>query len=221
MADEEETIMDVAATHRQYRRNAVFYNLVDRPLRRIRHRAIAALQLRAGDTALDFGCGTGLSFDELERAVGPGGHIIGVDVSPDMLRRARARVADHGWTNVTLIESSADAVELEPESLDGVVCFYTHDIMNSRAALERALAALRPGGLIVTAGVKRASGARGLILNPVTKAYSSSAVTSLANFDRPWVHLERLLGRLELEDQLWGTAYIARGTKGEASAPTP
>ena len=208
--------MDSDTTRRQYRRNAVFYNLVDRPLRRIRRRAIAALQLRPGETALDFGCGTGLSFDELERAVGPGGRIVGVDVSPDMLRRARARIANHGWTNVTLIESSADAVELEPEWVDGVICFYTHDIMNSPDALARALAALRSGGRIVTAGVKRASGAQGVLLNPLTKAYSSSAVTSLANFDRPWIHLESLLGHLELESQLLGTAYIARGTKGES-----
>ncbi|TAK57223.1 MAG: methyltransferase domain-containing protein [Dehalococcoidia bacterium] len=208
--------MNIETTQRQYRRNAVFYNLVDRPLRRVRRRAVAALQLRPGDTALDFGCGTGLSFDELERAVGRDGRIIGVDVSPDMLRRARARIAERGWTNVTLIESSADAVELEPASVDGVICFYTHDIMNSREALERAVAALRRGGRIVTAGVKRASGAHGLVLNPVTRAYSSSAVTSLANFDRPWVHLEGLLGRLELEGRLWGTAYVARGTKGDA-----
>ncbi len=211
--------MDINTTRRQYRRNAVFYNFVDRPLRRVRRRAVDALRLRPGGTVLDFGCGTGLSFNLLHAAVGPEGRIIGVDVSPDMLHRARARIADRGWTNIALIESSADAVELEPESVDGVICFYTHDIMNSPGALERALAALRPGGRIVTAGVKRADGLRGLALNPVTRAYSSSAVTSLANFDRPWVHLERLLGRLELEDRLWGTAYIARGSKLAASPP--
>jgi len=211
--------MDVDAIRRKYRRNAVFYNLVDRPLRRVRRRAVAALQLHSGDTALDFGCGTGLSFDLLEPCVGPGGRVIGVDVSPDMLRRARARIADRGWANVTLIESSVDAVELEPESVDGVICFYTHDIMNSPVALEKALAALRPGGRVVAAGVKRADGVRGLVFNPITRAYSSTAVTSLANFDRPWVHLERLLGRLEVEDQLWGTAYIASATKHDAAPP--
>ena len=136
-----------------------------------------------------------------------------------MLRRARARIADRGWANVTLIESSVDAVELEPESVDGVICFYTHDIMNSPVALEKALAALRPGGRVVAAGVKRAEGVRGLVFNPITRAYSSTAVTSLANFDRPWLHLERLLGRLEVEDQLWGTAYIASATKHDAAPP--
>jgi demethylmenaquinone methyltransferase/2-methoxy-6-polyprenyl-1,4-benzoquinol methylase len=211
--------MDIEAVRRKYRRNAVFYNLVDRPLRRVRERAIAALKLLPDDRVLDFGCGTGLSFDLLERDVGAGGRVVGVDISPDMLRHARQRIADRGWTNVTLIEASVEAVELEPESVDAVLCFYTHDIMNSPIAPKKALAALRPGGRFVAAGVKRATGARGLLLNPVTVAYSRSAVTNLANFDRPWTHLESLLGHVEIEDRLWGTAYIARGTKGEATSP--
>jgi len=211
--------MDTDEIKRKYRRNAVFYNIVDRPLRRIRRRAIAALNLRPGDSVLDFGCGTGLSFEELERAVGLDGRLIGVDVSPDMLRRARRNIAEHGWANVTLIESNVETVALEPESVDGVLCFYTHDIMNSAAALGHAVTALRPGGRFVAAGGKRATGPRGLLLNPVTVAYARSAVTSLRNFDRPWLHLEQMLGRLELEEQLWGTAYIARGTKRPATSP--
>jgi len=211
--------MDIGAVRRKYRRNAVFYNLVDRPLRHVRERAIAALELRPDGRALDFGCGTGLSFDLIERALGAGGRVVGVDVSPDMLSRARRRIAERGWTNVMLIEASVEDVELEPESVDAVLCFYTHDIMNSPLAVEKAVAALRCGGRFVAAGVKRATGARGMLLNPLTVAYSRTAVTSLANFDRPWVQLERLLGHLEIEDQLWGTAYVARGTKREAVSP--
>ena len=210
--------MDVEDIKRKYRRNAIFYNLVDRPTRRVRERAISALNLRPGDSVLDFGCGTGLSFEFLERAVGPGGRIIGVDVSPDMLAHARRRIAEQGWTNVTLIEASVDDVELAPESADAVLCFYAHDIMNSPLAIEKAVIALRLGGRFVAAGVKRATGARGLLLNPVTIAYSRPAVTNLANLDRPWIHLERLLGHLDVEERLWGSAYIARGTRSEASS---
>jgi ubiquinone/menaquinone biosynthesis C-methylase UbiE len=136
-----------------------------------------------------------------------------------MLSRARRRIAARGWKNVTLIEASAEAAELDPESVDAVLSFYTHDIMNSPIALKKALAALRPAGRFVAAGVKRTTGVRGLLLNPLTVAYSRTAVTSFANFDRPWVHLESLLGHLEIEDQLWGTAYIARGTKRGTASP--
>ena len=211
--------MDTEAVRRKYRRNAVFYNLVDRPLRRVRQRAIGALKLLPDDRVLDFGCGTGLSFDLLERDVGAGGRVVGVDISPDMLGHARRRIAECGWTNVTLIEASVEAIDLEPESFDAVLCFYTHDIMNSPLAVEKAVTALRRGGRFVAAGVKRATGVRGLLLNPVTVAYSRTAVTNLANFDRPWAHLESLLGHLEIEDRLWGTAYIARGTKRETTSP--
>ena len=210
--------MDIEAVRRKYRRNAVFYNLVGRPTRRVRERAISALNLRPGDSVLDFGCGTGLSFDLLERDAGAGGRVVGVDISPDMLSRARRRITEHGWTNVTLIEASAETVELDPESVDAVLCFYAHDIMNSPLAVEKAVTALRLGGRFVAAGVKRATGARGLLLNPVTIAYSRPAVTNLANLDRPWIHLERLLGHLDVEERLWGSAYIARGTRSEANS---
>jgi ubiquinone/menaquinone biosynthesis C-methylase UbiE len=205
--------VDIDTIKRKYKRNAVFYDLVDRPLRRVRERAVARLDLEPGSSVLDFGCGTGLSFGMLQRAVGRDGRIVGVDASPDMPARARLFVARHGWTNVRLVEANAEGVALDPESVDGVLCFYTHDIMQSDAALEAATAALRQGGRFVAAGAKRTSGLRGLLLNTVTVAYSRPAITNLDGFDRPWAHLEWRLGSLEVEDHLWGTAYIARGVK--------
>jgi len=205
--------MDIQTIKRKYRRNAVIYDVVARPLRRVREQAIARLELQPGDSALDFGCGTGLSLGLLRRAVGQEGRILGVDASPDMLARARRLIARHGWTNIRLVEGNAEGVTLDRDSLDAALCFYTHDILQSDAAIEMALAALRPGGRIVAAGAKRATGLRGLMLNPVTVSYSRTAVTSLEGFDRPWAHLERRLGPLEVEERLLGTAYIARGIK--------
>jgi ubiquinone/menaquinone biosynthesis C-methylase UbiE len=149
----------------------------------------------------------------LRRAVGPKGHIIGVDASPEMLARARQLVAHRGWTNVRLVEANADGVALDPESVDAVLCFYTHDIMQSDQAIGTAAAALRQGGRIVAAGAKRTSGPRALVLNPLTVTYSRTAITNLDGFDRPWARLERRFSPLEVEERLWGTAYIARGIK--------
>jgi demethylmenaquinone methyltransferase/2-methoxy-6-polyprenyl-1,4-benzoquinol methylase len=210
--------MDVDLVKRKYRRNAALYDLVRGPTGRLRKIAIGRLGLRAGDAVLDFGCGTGLSFQPLEEAVGPTGRIVGVDVSPDMLAKAREKVAAGGWSNVTLIESNAEEVAVEPESVDALLCFYTHDVMRSERALGVAVGALRAGGRSVAAGVKLASGIRGLLLNPITVTYSIPAITDLSGMDRPWVILERLLGGLEVEEFLCGTAYIARGVKPPSGA---
>ncbi len=205
--------MDVEQIQRKYRRNARFYDRIEGLFRRVRMQAIAQLGLRPGEAVLDLGCGTGLSFDLLQQAIGPQGQIIGVEVSPDMLARAQEKVAREGWTNVTVLEANAEEVELEPESVDAVLSYYTHDIMTSRRAVERAVRALRPSGNFMAAGFKRAAGLRGLLLNQITLAYSRPFITNTSGTARPWAHLEDLLGPLQVEERLWGTAYIAHGVK--------
>ncbi len=205
--------MDVEQIKRKYRRNARFYDLLGGGVPGLRARAIARMDLRPGEVVLDFGCGTGLSLDLLEQAIGPQGRIIGVELSPDMLARAREKIERHAWTNVALLEANAEEVDLQSASVDAVLFFATHDIMNSKRAIERAVRALRPGGRFVAAGAKRASGLHGLLINPVTLAYSLPFVTNLSGTARPWTHLEHLLGPLDVEERLWGTAYIAHGVK--------
>src|SRR5262245_52659585 len=208
------THIDVERVKRKYRWNAWVYDaLVQRPTARLRALAVERLALRRGETVLDFGCGTGLSFALLERAVGSEGRIVAVDVSPDMLAVANAKVAENGWRNLETTEADVDSAALPPESVDGVLCFYTHDIMTSPGALEVALGALRPGGRFVAAGVKLVRGLRGALLNPLTLAVSLPAITRVAGLDRPWALLEARLGALEIEEHLWGTAYLARGIK--------
>src|SRR5262245_36962306 len=61
---------------------------------------IARAQLKAGQHVLDLGTGTGAVAERAARLVGPTGHIVGVDVSPEMLRLARHRMDTQGLTNV-------------------------------------------------------------------------------------------------------------------------
>jgi demethylmenaquinone methyltransferase/2-methoxy-6-polyprenyl-1,4-benzoquinol methylase len=210
----------------KYRWNARFYDLLVRPLplfERLRQKAVARLRPRPGETVVDLGCGTGLSFELLERGVGPQGRIIGVEITPEMLAKAREKVARHGWSNVTLIEANAEEVDLEPASVDAVLCCLTNDIMHSKAAVERAVRALHPGGRFVATGVKLASGLHGRLLDPITRAYSVTAIT-VPITPAPWAHLEGLLVSLQVTEELWGTAYIAHGVKPvaatEASQPS-
>lgn len=205
--------MDIDLVRRKYRWNAALYDLVRGPTARLRDIAIGRLGLRPGATVLDVGCGTGLSFEPLEEAVGPTGRIVGVDVSPDMLAKAREKITTHGWSNVTLIEANAEDATLEPESVDAVLSFYTHDIVSSERAMRVAVRALRTGGPFVAAGVKLTTGVRGLLLNPLTVGYSLPAVTNLSGLQCPWRELERMLGHLDVEEYAGGTAYVARGAK--------
>ena len=91
--------------------------------------------------------------------------------------------------------------------------------MQSERALGVAVGTLQEGGRFVAAGVKLASGIRGFVLNPVTIAYSRPAVTNLSGVDPPWALMERLLGPLEVEEHLSGTAHIARSVKPSIKEP--
>ena len=77
----------------RYRAHAEGYDASAARTMRLRRRTIAALKLRRGDSVLDVACGTGLSFPLLLAAVGEEGRITGVELSPDMARRARDRIA--------------------------------------------------------------------------------------------------------------------------------
>lgn len=205
--------MDVERIKKKYRINSRFYDWLEGPFLQLRSKAVGRLTLRTGEVVLDLGCGTGLSFPLIEQQIGQQGHLIGVELSPDMLARAREKISRHAWTNITLIEANAEKIDLPPESVDAVLCFYTHDIINSPRALERAVNALRLGGRFVAAGGKRAGGWRGLLINPITLVYSLPFITKLSGTTRPWIHLEHLVGRLNLEEHMWGSAYIASGMK--------
>lgn len=206
--------LNVESLKRKYRRNARFYDLTEiTPCRRLRADAVARLALDPGEVALDLGCGTGLSFPLLERAIGPQGRIVGVDLSSEMLARAHERVAHHDWQNVTLIDGNAEEINLLAYSVDAVLCFYAQDVMNSPRALERAVSVLRPGGRFVATGGKRAGGWRGLLIDPITLASLSPFVAERSLSPQPWRHLESLVGALDVEERLWGSAYLVRGAK--------
>src|SRR3989304_5545577 len=118
------------------RRAAGFYaRAVARRSERDRRRVIGLLRLRPGAVVFDVGCGTGLSFPLIEKAIGPGGRIVGIDQSGEMLGEGREEVGASGWQNVTLIEAPVEEADIGDEA-DAVLLCFTHDILQTRRALE-------------------------------------------------------------------------------------
>ncbi len=215
--------MDLERIKRKYRRNVRFYDLLTRrPTEWLRRDAVTWLALQPGDRVLDLGCGTGLSLPVLRAAVADTGTVYGVELSPEMLARARAKVAEAGWTNVVLIEADAETFQLT-ESVQGMLCFYTHDIMLSPTALPRAISFLKPGGRVVAVGGKLVRGWRGWLINPITVLYSLPAVTTLdpERSYEPFAVLRSLLTDLTVEEHLLGSQYLARGSASPVRQGAP
>jgi SAM-dependent methyltransferase len=119
-----------------------------RDVLRRRHLVHAALATEPGDRVLDVGCGPGFYVAELLETVGPGGSVVGVDVSADMLAVAAERADGH--QNVEFHEGAATALPLPDESVDRAVSVQVLEYVDDvPAALHEMHRVLRPRGRLV------------------------------------------------------------------------
>jgi SAM-dependent methyltransferase len=115
--------------------------LID-PLGRV---AIERLGVGAGERLLDVGCGCGQTLLELAELAGPTGHVLGVDISPPMLARARERAANH--PTIALAQGDAQTYAFTPGAFDAVYSrFGVMFFDDPRAAFRNLRAAARAGG---------------------------------------------------------------------------
>lgn len=110
----------------------------------IRHSA-----LRPGDRVLDAGVGTGFAAVAAAVRVGPHGRVLGVDVSPGMLRQAHLSVESTGLGNIELRQADAcELRDLPDASFDAVVCSAALLYMPVLGALTEWRRLLRSGGVV-------------------------------------------------------------------------
>jgi ubiquinone/menaquinone biosynthesis C-methylase UbiE len=174
--------------------------------------AVDRIGLQPGARVLEIGCGTGRNLPFLREAVGPNGQVYGVDFSPGMLARARGLVARGGWTNIHLTESDA-ADYRTPEPLDGVMFGLSYNTMpHHRVVLARALELLKPGGRLVIMDAKLPPGFGGKMVLPFSIWLMKWTVLGNPHI-RPWEHLAPLVDGFEMEEFLFGSYYVCRGTK--------
>jgi ubiquinone/menaquinone biosynthesis C-methylase UbiE len=198
---------DRAAALEQYRDAAPGYDRHMRRFARWQRMAIERLRLMPGETVIDVGCGTGLTFLALEAGVGPTGRIVGIELSPEMAVQARERVTAHGWENVTLIEAPVDAAEFNAAA-DTALFSFTHDVLQSPLAVANIVAHLRPGARVASVGAKLAGG-WSPIVNFFVRRSARPYVTTFQGLDRPWRQLERYAGEFDVKSLALGGAYVA------------
>ena len=193
----------------RYRAHAEGYDASAARTMRLRRRTIAALKLRRGDAVLDVACGTGLSFPILVAAVGGEGRVTGVELSPDMARLARDRIARNAWANVMLIEAAAEDPALAGP-FDAALFNFTHDVLQSPAALARLFAVVAPGARVAASGSKLLP--RWLApVNVLVRRVNRPYLTTFAGLRRPWRYLAEYIPDLAVRTALWGAGYVAYG----------
>ena len=228
---EEHTVSQVDRTREHlietYRKKAKHYDVTSRlypapgyPQRAQRLRAVQALGLRPGDSVIDMACGTGLNFPLLEKAVGPGGRIVGVDLTDAMLARAQDRIEANGWSNVSLVQADAAGFDF-PAEVNAILSTYAMtQVPECAEVIAHGAAALSAGGRWVVLDLKVPGSTPGWLAQ-----LGTAMVRPFASIDewitrRPWEAIRAAMQE-ELADPAWtelffGTAFLAAGSRGRS-----
>ena len=188
----------------------------------LRLRAVSELALRPGETVFDIACGTGATLPMLASAVGPSGTTVGIDLSPEMAEQAQRRITALNCGARVRVDCCAVEDFRPAEQADALLLCYTHDVLQSPAAVDRLIESARPGARIVLLGMKTLPWPWGWPVNLFNLYRARRCTTTYANMRRPWRLLEERGATLrEAHTALWDSACIATGTLPRAPVLRP
>lgn len=195
-----------------YRNLASDYDRRCRRISDIRQAALQALDLHPGNTVFDVACGTGTMLPLLAAAVGPGGRVIGIEHSPEMAAMARQRISDSGFDNIELVVAAAELATVDHAAQALLFC-YTHDVLQSSAALDNLFSMTRPGAAVVATGAKLIRRWWSWPIDWWTQWRGRQFRTTRRGIECPWAPLQKYCPDLRLLQTFHlGTNYLARGS---------
>jgi ubiquinone/menaquinone biosynthesis C-methylase UbiE len=139
---------------------------------------IEALQLKGGETVVDFGAGSGYYTFRLAKAVGPRGAVIAADIEPKMLEFIRQRAVRENLTNVGLMNTTEMDPKLPANRIDLVLLVDVyHELSFPYEVMSKIRTALKPQGRVVLIEFREEDAA--VAIKPVHKMSERQAIKEM------------------------------------------